>query len=312
MDLLSELRYPSTLIAKFASGVLAILLFLLVATALISVFVLYHIVAPASVGGLPDTSKLLGNPETISVSGPGIAAREGVFFRGQIGAPTILMAHGYQSDGGEVLTLATTLQENQYNVLLFSFSGHGRVRGLSSLGPREAREVLAAIEVIAQRDDVDRARFGVWGTNMGAYAALAAAATDRRIRAVFADSVYDSPYDELRLQVDHSGLGGLPLVQRFCRWGYALLNFSYRRDAPLSQRLSSLAGVAKTFVQARDSPELAESTLRLFMAAPEPRQQGGVPKSDFRMMTDEEKRSYENQVVSFFLQNLPPTPAGPR
>ena len=46
------------------------------------------------------------------------------------------------------------------------------------------QELRAAISVVAERNDVDHSRFGLWGTNIGAYAAIAVAESDPRVRAL--------------------------------------------------------------------------------------------------------------------------------
>jgi len=50
-------------------------------------------------------------------------------------------------------------------------------------------------------------RFGVWGYNLGAYAALRAAENDKRIRALVLDSVYDEPSQMVKVGVERNGLG---------------------------------------------------------------------------------------------------------
>jgi hypothetical protein len=54
-----------------------------------------------------------------------------------------------------------------------------------------------------------------------------------------------------------------------------------------------------------DDPELAETTRQMFLKAPEPREQAIIPHGNFVSLNDEEKRTYENRVVSFFLVRLP-------
>lgn len=306
MDFLSDSR-----VAKALTALLAIVVLVVVATLLLAGFSLYRVLAPERVSASFDPQALLGNPSVMEISGRGMRAREAVFFPGQTNAPTILLAHGYRSHRGALLTMVTALQDNQYNVLLFDFSGHGGARGSTSLGYKETGELLAAVETVAQREDVDRERFGIWGVDMGAYAALAAAAADKRIRVVAADSAYNTPADLLRLQIDRSGVGRFPLVHTLARWGFVLASLTSRSSPALSQRVGTMSGVAKLFIQARDNPVLAEATLQLFQGAAEPRQQVLVPKSDYAAMTDEEKREYEGYVVSFFLQHLPPVAAAP-
>ncbi len=52
---------------------------------------------------------------------------------------------------------------------------------------------------------------------------------------------------------------------------------------------------------------LAQSTRELFLRSPEPREQVILPKRNYAAMLEDEKRSYENRLVSFFLLNLSPS-----
>jgi pimeloyl-ACP methyl ester carboxylesterase len=300
MSLLTSIQ-----VAKFINAALAILLLVSIAALLVTGVSIYDAITPNVSGPKLDTRMLLGNPSVVPISGPGILPREAIFFPGQTGGPTIILAHGLRSQSSALLTLVAAFQDNSYNVLLFDFTGHGSVTGRTTLGYQETRELLAAVDAVAQRTDVDRERIGVWGHDLGAYSALAAASADGRIRAVAADSVYDSPEKLLEIEL-RRGPGNLPVVRTLCRWAFRLMNFSYRNEPPLSQRVPAMGGVAKLFIQAREMPDLAESTLALFLQAAEPRQQLLISKGSYSAMTDEEKRDYQKQVVSFFLQNLPP------
>ncbi len=71
--------------------------------------------------------------------------------------------------------------------------------------------------------------------------------------------------------------------------------------------MSTLAGVPTLYIQALDDPELAEITRQMFLKAPELREQAIIPHGNFVSLGDEEKRTYENRVVSFFLVRLPAT-----
>jgi hypothetical protein len=71
--------------------------------------------------------------------------------------------------------------------------------------------------------------------------------------------------------------------------------------------LSALAGVPKLFIAAIDDPELADLTREMFSKAPEPRELATIPHGNFVSLNDDDKRTYENRVVSFFLLRLPAT-----
>ncbi len=307
MSFFSDLR-DSGRLSQGLLAAAALLGFALLALFLISGVLLYRVVSPPTAGGELPADSLLGHPSVVSFSSPS-GASEGWFFPGRSTAPTVILCHGYLSNREELLTLVTALQEHQYNVFVFDFSGHGQSKRFTTLGYRETQELLAAISAIAARNDVDRTRFGVWGTNLGAYAAASAAASEHRIRAIALDSVYDAPVDMLNLLVEQSGLNVLPFTPTLCRWTFRVLNISSRNTPPLSERLRALPNVAKLFVSANDNRALGESTAKLFQLAAAPRQQSIVPKSNYAAMTSDDKHGYENNVVQFFLQYLPPVGA---
>jgi pimeloyl-ACP methyl ester carboxylesterase len=204
-----------------------------------------------------------------------------------------------------LLTLESALQDHQYNVFVFDFAGHGVNGGISTLGYREADEVRGAVDMLAKRDDVDPARFGLWGYNLGAYAALREAENDKRIRALVLDSVYDEPKQMVKVGVERNGLGGFPFMVRAAELSFEYLNYAHRDDPPVSKRLAALTGVPTLYIQAVDDPELAETTRQMFLKAPEPREQAIIPRGNFVSFNDDEKRTYENRVVTFFLVRLP-------
>jgi pimeloyl-ACP methyl ester carboxylesterase len=310
MSFLDELRYPSTRLSRSIVLFSLLVLFILVVAGGTAGAVIYRLLHPKSTTTDLTPENLLGRPSVVQFSVPGVGDREGWFFPGLRSAPVLILCHGYQSQRGDVLTLATPLQENQFNVFVFDFGGHGKSLGSSTLGPRETREVLAAIAVMARRSDVDGNRIGLWGANMGGYAALAAAAADRRVRAIAVESVYDEPMIFLRTEVEHSGVGSLPLIYPLVRFFFQIDQMPYRGAGLLSTRLSALAKVPKLFIALRESPVLADETLKLFDVSPEPREQWIMPKASYLGMSNDEKRTYENYVLSFFLRNLPPLPKG--
>jgi uncharacterized protein len=199
------------------------------------------------------------------------------------------------------------LQDHQYNVFVFDFAAHGGSDGITTFGYREADELRSAVDTVAARNDVDPARIGLWGYNLGAYAALREAENDRRIRALVLDSVYDLPEQMVKIGVERTGLGGFPLMVRSAEFSFTWLNYKYREDPPLSKKLNTLAGVPKLFIEATDDPALADITRQMFVKAPEPRDQQIIPHGNFIAMDDSDKRDYENRVVSFFLLRLPAT-----
>jgi len=306
MHIFSELRFPTRWYTKLLTALLALAFFALLATTAIAGFLVYRIVKPQRANTEINMASFPGRPEVLDFEVPGgIGKREGWFFPGLRGAPTIILCHGYESSRGELLTLESALQDHQYNVFVFDFAAHGANGGISTLGYREVEEVRAAVDLLAARPDLDPTRFGLWGYNLGAYAALREAENDKRIRALVLDSVYDQPKQMVKVGVERNGLGGFPFMVRAASFSFEYLNYAHRGDPPLSRKLIALAGVPTLYIQALDDPELAETTRQIFLQAPEPREQAIIPHGNFVSFGDDEKRSYENRVVSFFLVRMP-------
>jgi pimeloyl-ACP methyl ester carboxylesterase len=307
MSILFELRYPTKWYTKLFTAVVAVIFFAGLATLAIAGFLVYRIVKPTRTSAEINLSSFPGRPEKMQFDVPGPAgSREGLFFPGFRGAPTIILCHGYESSKGELLTLVSSLQDHQYNVFVFDFVGHGANAGTTTFGYRETPELKAAMDTIARRSDVDPNTFGLWGYNLGAYVALHEAENDKRVRALVLDSVYDEPKQMVKVEVRKTGLGGFPFMVRAAEFSFDWLNYEHRQDPPLSARLGNLAGVPKLFLQPADERELGESTRLLFTKSPEPREIATLPHDNYASLGEDEKRMYENRVVSFFLLRLPP------
>jgi len=305
ISIVDELRYPRRWYTKLLIIILALLFFAGLATVAISGVLTYWIVKPQRTSSEINMASFPGRPDEVDFTVAGLGERKGWFFPGLRGAPTIILLHGYESSRGELLTLVSALQDHQYNAFVFDFAAHGSNAGLTTFGYKEADEVRAAIDTLAKRNDVDPTRFGIWGYNLGAYAGLREAEKDPRVRALVLDSVYDYPKQMVKVGVDRTGVGGFPMMVKSAQTCFEWLNYAYKNDPPLSARLKALNGAPVLFIQAADDPELASITREMFLKAPEPREQAIIAHGNFVNLPDDEKRTYENRVVSFFLTRLP-------
>ncbi len=305
MSTLNELRYPTRWYTKLITVVLALAFFALLASVAVSGVLVYWIVKPQRTSTEISMASFPGKPDEVDFTVAGVGNRHGWFFPGLRGAPTVVLCHGYESSRGELLTLVSALQDHQYNVFVFDFAAHGANAGITTFGYKEADEVRAALDVVARRNDVDPTRFGLWGYNLGAYAALREAERDPRVRALVLDSVYDYPKQMVKIGVEKTGVGGFPMMVRSAETGFEWLNYAYKNDKPLSSRLKTMNGVPILFIQAVDDPELANVTHEMFLKAAEPRELQIVAHGNFANLPDDEKRTYENRIVTFFLTRMP-------
>jgi pimeloyl-ACP methyl ester carboxylesterase len=305
MAVLSELRYPTTRIAKAFSALLALLLFAFVALSSVSGYLLYQALRPQRNSSSVKLDIMMGHPETLSFQLADGTSRDGWYFPGLRGAPVVVVCHGYLSQRADVLTLVTALQDHQFNVFLFDFSGHGTSPRGTTLGYKETGELRSAIQALSARDDVDPQRFGLWGVDMGGYVALEVASTDPRVGAIAVDNAYGDPRVMMKIQVKHSGLGAIPLVYRFTDFGFRMANYSFRNEPPVTARLTQMKEIPKLFIVSNDQPDLANQMLGVFAVAPPPKQIQR-DQTSYADMSDDDRKNYENQIVGFFLQSIPP------
>jgi hypothetical protein len=109
----------------------------------------------------------------------------------------------------------------------------------------------------------------------------------------------------VRIGVEKTGVGGFPFMVKSAQTTFEWLNYGYKNDPSVSSKLKTLADVPILFIQATDDPELGAITRDMFLKAPEPREQAIIAHGNFVNLPDEEKRTYENRVVTFFLTRLP-------
>jgi fermentation-respiration switch protein FrsA (DUF1100 family) len=97
----------------------------------------------------------------------------------------VILAHGIHADRSQMLPHARMLAQKGYGVLLFDLRAHGKSDGDTLIYSGD--DVLAALNYLRGRDDVDPDRIGALGFSLGAGLVIQAAAEDEGIRAVVAD-----------------------------------------------------------------------------------------------------------------------------
>lgn len=137
----------------------------------------------------PHTPARLGIPHWEEVS---FTTADGLTLRGWFVPPrpgtngaAVVCAHGTAGHRGHLLAHAAALHGEGYGVLLFDLRAHGESGGrVSGVGLHEHRDVLAALEYLRSRPDVDARRVALLGHSMGGAAVLRAAARTPHARAV--------------------------------------------------------------------------------------------------------------------------------
>jgi hypothetical protein len=267
-------------------------------------FLLYQITHPAAVpGGINPSHYLL---PSVDVSWPGGDAREipGWWIPGVKGSPAILLAPGYGMSRADSLSLAVVLHRMGFNLLTYDQKGSGaQPRGASSLGLKESADMLAALDFLKSRNDVDASRLGVWGVDVAARAALSAAAQRVEVRALALDGAYEDVGDFLALQVREQ----VGSENRILEFGSRnLLRFwrALERSADDRLPLEPLSDRSVLFIQGENRRDLAGLSTAVYKNLKPSKEMLTLPTSRARFMNREELGSYDRQVANFFHLNL--------
>src|SRR5712692_787113 len=249
-------------------------------------------------------SYLLSAYENLNFADPAGGEHEGWLLLGLRGAPVIILCHGYNSNRSELLALGQVLRENHFNVYVFDFRNTKAKEPSPILGVRQAGDVLAAINTLTGRRGINSRRVGLFGVSTGAYAALIAAPRSPLVKALVVDTIYNSPQQMFDSEINRLLGGSSPIFRFVAETDYRLLTLRTKPPEVRSE-LPKLGDMPKLFISGQDAPTLAAATRDLYNEAPEPKRLLQLEHSQPALTSGAEKKEYENQVLSFFLQNLP-------
>ena len=148
---------------------------------------------------------------------------------------TLILLHGYPADKGDILPALAFLQKD-FNLLLFDFRYLGDSEGsYSTAGAKEVEDLLAAIRFLKTRAIRE---VGLWGFSMGGAVALMAIERAPEIKAVVAESSYES-LSEMALQFFRVPLINYPIAYLIGLWAKLFLGIDLRDVSPAESIRSS-------------------------------------------------------------------------
>jgi pimeloyl-ACP methyl ester carboxylesterase len=293
------------LLGRLAKAVLALAGVLFLVLIGIGGFLTYRILTTRNdVENVTPASYLLTNFVAMDFTDASGAKHAGWMLYGLRGAPAIILCPGYNSNRAELLSLATVLQQNHFNVYLFNFEGVSSGQSYSNLGVREAAVVAAAIQMVTKQPGINQHRVGVFGTTTGAFGALAAAEADARVEALAVDNVYEKPVQMFDAELDQLLGGPGALFRILAETEFRLFTLG-AKSPPVLQNLSKLADRHVLFLAGADVPRLSTATQDLYKSAPQSKRILLMDHAQTSLASGAERKEYENQVLSFFLQSLP-------
>jgi hypothetical protein len=221
------------------------------------------------------------------------------------GAPGIVLAPGYGMSRSDVLSLAAALHGKSFNLLIYAKQGSGAARRqTSTLGLHEDDDLLRAIQFLQSRPESDRMRIGLWGADVGATAALKAAASVPEARAIAADGAFESVYDFLDLRISEDFGLNYPLLQFGCRQVFGLIHMKDYSSMQAQIPLKDLSDRMILFIEGENRQRLGLLTSALYKKIQPQKEMISLKQSMVHMMSGEDLRNYDRQVANFFQVNL--------
>ncbi len=308
---------------KLAKSLLPIVLVLLLAVVGAVALLIYSLTRP------PRRAYLVTPQSFSQISGPvlrvtdetwrnpdGTVAR-GWLLRGVTGAPAVMLLHRYGADRSWLFNLGVKLNETTNATVLWpDLRGHGLdpVVGWSSLGSYEGEDVGAALDFLRslKSESSERLiadRVGIYGVELGAYAAMRAAVGDQNVRALVLDSVPASPDDLLHTILANDVGVDYNLLRKITRNATRLYFLGRYENTPSCSLASSLSNRAILLLSGTDAGHLRSSTIALkecFQSASSLEVEPDLPLTGFNLPSapGEQGERYDRRVIDFFDRNL--------
>ena len=274
-----------------------------------------YLVTPAKYGQL--SSRAAQVTEESWTNSDGTAAR-GWLLRGVDGAPGIILLHKYGADRSYTLNLGVKLSEaTNYTVLMPDQRGHGENPPVkyTSFGGQEADDVIAALRYMQNLKSSSQTplvgkEFGIYGVEMGAMAAISAAARDTSVKTLVLDSVPQNPDAVLSKAVQIRFPFASSITSGIAKLGTPIYFFdgSYRMT-PSCEQAKSLAGRKVLLLGGLDAPDFRLSTQEIgkcLSAASQSETKTDLSPSGYSIAdaTIDQADAYDQRVIDFFRQSF--------
>jgi len=294
---------------------LPIVVIILVAVASVSAWIVYSTTRPPH-------AKYLITPESFP-SGPiarasdvtwpnhdGTQAR-GWLIKGDEGAPAVILLHRYGADRSWLLNMAVKLNESTgFNVLWPDLRGHGEQPPVkwSLFGAVEGDDVTAAIDYMhtlkTATGKPQTGFVGVYGVELGAYAALDAAKLYPEVRALALDSAPASPDEVMRAATGRQIGMSNSFFQMLGHWGMKVYGAGKYQNTSACELARATRNVKVLLLTGTANDPWQQSTLQLASCFAggnvEVKKDLPITGGGLDAATGEQEEAYDRPIIEFF------------
>jgi dipeptidyl aminopeptidase/acylaminoacyl peptidase len=230
----------------------------------------------------------------------------GYFYPNPQAREAILICHGFHGAAADLHLPALTLQNQGYNILTFDFRSCGASEGRTTSGGFwEVKDVLGALAYLKSRPEIDPDNIGLYGFSMGGAAAIMATALSPEVRALVTDSAFASLDDLVSSSFKHFfGVPRFPFATPALWFTERFAKMDLRQVKPYQalqeMRLAGRSLPVLLIHGEQDHTVPVSQALKLYAAAPEPKQLWLVAGSGHVVAQHTDSTEYETRICDFF------------
>jgi len=235
----------------------------------------------------------------------------GWLLHGDPALPPVILCHDLGESKNALINVAIALNKAGFTVLAFDFRGHGASGGTSStLGIQESRDITGAVDFLESlpKGTVDTRAIGIFGSGMGAHAAVLAASDRPALQVLVLDGLWPDPRWKLIRGTlpdwpwGQAHMGSIPAALFVMLSGTSI---DGRRAADV---LPALGGRDLLLVAPAGDGKLDEAMKTMYATLPERRDSERnlitLPATHASGLSADDLNRYHQRVVTFFASRL--------
>jgi dipeptidyl aminopeptidase/acylaminoacyl peptidase len=208
----------------------------------------------------------------------------------------VVLVHGGWGDRTQLLPEARIMVRHGYGFLTYDSRANGESDGdLNTLGDRERRDVVAALDVASAQPEIDPKRIALLGFSIGGSSAALVAAADPRVSAAILAPVWTSLEDETKSKAGRLG----PLSWGIQLWVMRSAGVDVDAVRPIDH-IHEIAPRPVLFITGTNDQDTPPPVMqRMFDAAGSPKSLWIVEGAEHGTYAKTAPAEYEKRVVAF-------------
>lgn len=150
-------------------------------------------------------------------------------------SPTLILVHGWNRNVGRMMPYIKELHPAGFNLLVFDSRNHGSSDPdeFSSM-PKFAEDIIASIDFLEKKDDINLNGLSVLGLSMGGAASIYAASKDDRIQKVITVGSFAHPGEVMKREIQKKHIPYYPVIWMFFKYVQYKIGSPFDAIAPVN------------------------------------------------------------------------------